>query len=191
VENDKVTEIMLCIAGWTLLGISIADKIATAIIRIVKKFQRREKKMANDVANIRTGQIAAATAVVGYDLMTGIPEQRTPYARIIDGFALVGSAAAGDTVVDLIINGTKKGSYANTSTGVAIDQNKDLMGMDLFVPANSLIQVVVTDAASTNAVVCQIEMHAPKKTFKKSYTGYRRSSAGYRRPATGSQTRRW
>jgi len=142
-----------------------------------------------DIANIRTGQIAAATAAVGYDLMTGIAEARVPYARIMDGFALVGSAAAGDTVVDLFINGTKKGTYANTSTGVAIDQNKDLMGMDLFIGANQLIEVKVTDAASTNAVVCQMEFHKPTGKSGTRRAGAYRRAGGY--STQRSTTRRY
>lgn len=126
-----------------------------------------------DIANIRTAQIAAATAVVGYDLLTAQPDARVPYPRIMDGVALVGSAAAGDTVIELRINGRRVGTYSNTATGVGVDKERDLMPLDLYVGANQLIEAVVTDAASTNAVVLQLEFH---KAARKSFGGSRRTN---------------
>jgi len=143
----------------------------------------------SDCANIRTAQIAAATAAVGYDLLTGVADARVPYARIMDGIALVGSAAAGDTVVDIFINGTRKGTYSNTATGVAVDKERDLMPLDLFVGANALIEAKVTDAAATNPVVLQLEFHTPTK---KAFRPYARRSTYTRSSRTSSpQTRRY
>lgn len=145
--------------------------------------------MSPQIANIRTDQIAAATAVVGYDLLTGQRDARTPYARKLDGLAYVGSANVGDTVVEIFVQGQSVGKYANSSTGVGVDKQKDVMPLNIRVPANALIEAKVTDAASTNAVVLQLEFDTPeystgyRKTFRrKSYTGggtARRSGNGF------------
>jgi len=149
--------------------------------------------MSNDVANIRSPAVAAATAVVGYDLLKDVPENRLPYARIIDGFAYVGANAAAESTVEIWINGVKKGTYANSSTGLVIDQNKDLMGMNLYIAANEQLQAIVKTAPTVSPVVVQFEMHAPAKTFSGRRTGYRRSSSSRRSPRTTrpSTTRRF
>jgi len=142
--------------------------------------------MSGTISNIRTAQIAAATAVVGYDLLTNVRDARANYSRVLDGLVLVGSAAAGDTEIELFIGGKSVGKYINTSTGVAYDRQKDLIPMDIFIPANSPMEARVTDAASTNAVVLQLEFHAAGK----GYSGGRNFRRTYRSSSGRRQTTR-
>lgn len=114
---------------------------------------------------------AVATAVLGYDLLTGHRMARDPNARVIKGVALVGSAAAGDAVVELVVDGKSLGKFENTATGTAVDIKRDLKAMDEFVRSNALVQLVVRDAPGTNDVRAMIEFGAParRRSFKRSY----------------------
>jgi len=95
--------------------------------------------------------VAAATAVVGYDLATGTIWQQQSVDRALTGFALTGSAAAGDTKVDLYVDTVKVGEYYNTVTGFpTMDHLKPVDR--IFVPAGSLLHIYVTDAAATNPI---------------------------------------
>lgn len=145
-----------------------------------------------DIANIRK-VVAVADAVVGVDMLQVSPAEpnvRTPYARKMDGIAITGSAAVGDFIIDLFVNGTKKGTYSNTSTGLGMDKSKDLIPLNLFVPANALIEARIIDAANTNPVVIQLEFDKPdvagrtfRRSARRSYTPRRTSSgrSAYRR----------
>lgn len=94
--------------------------------------------------------VAAATAVVGYDLLNNTWFQQVGYNRVITGFALKGSAAAGDTAVDLFVDTVKIGTFYNTNTG--FPNMDDLMPMRVSVPANARLHAYVTDAAATNPI---------------------------------------
>lgn len=95
--------------------------------------------------------VAAATAVLGYDLANSTIWQQQGRPRALTGFAIKGSGAAGDTKVDLFVDQVKVGEFFNTGTGFA---NMD----DLFplgaigVPPHSQIHVYVTDAPVTNPI---------------------------------------
>lgn len=95
--------------------------------------------------------VAAATAVVGYDLANGTNWQNQSKHRALTGFAIKGSAAAGDTKVDLLIDTVKVGEFYNISTG--FPNMDDLIPMDnLFIPAGAQVHVLVTDAPATNPI---------------------------------------
>ena len=55
--------------------------------------------------------IAAATAVVGYDLLKDNMLQAVGYPRVITGVGLTGSAAAGDSAVDLYVDTVLVGQF--------------------------------------------------------------------------------
>lgn len=100
--------------------------------------------------------VAAATAVVGYDLLKDERQQVVSYDREIWGLMLTGSAAAGDCTVDLYIEDVYVGTYANTSTGEG-QINTDLQPIsDLYVPAGSKIHAIVSDAPSTNPIILKL-----------------------------------
>lgn len=95
--------------------------------------------------------VAAATAVVGYDLATGQIWQQSSGDRALTGFALKGSAASADTKVSLFIDTVKIGEFYNTSTGFP---NKDdtVTLSDNYCPAGSQIHIYVDDAPATNPI---------------------------------------
>lgn len=94
--------------------------------------------------------VAAATAALGYDLTTGQIWAVQGNDRALTGFAICGSAAAGDTKVDVYVDQVKVLEAYNTTTGFP---TKDHFYMvDAYVPAGSKISVIVTDAASTNPI---------------------------------------
>ncbi len=92
--------------------------------------------------------IAAATAVIGYDLLKDTWFQQVGYPRLMTGFGLKGSAAAGDSSVDLFIDTVKIGTFFNTSTG--FPNMDDLMPMGHAIPAHARLHAYVTDAPASN-----------------------------------------
>lgn len=94
--------------------------------------------------------VAAATAALGYDLLNGNQLQQVGYERIITGVGLCGSAAAGDTAIDLYVDTVLVGQFYNTTTG--FPTNDHIIPVEFNVPANSKIICKVTDAASTNPI---------------------------------------
>jgi hypothetical protein len=98
-----------------------------------------------------TASIAAAVALVGADLFTGEVWARSPVNRVLTGSALRGSAAAGDTEVELMIDEVRVSSFFNTTTG--FPNMDDLVPLEsLFIPAGALLRSLVRDAATTNPI---------------------------------------
>ena len=56
--------------------------------------------------NIRK-EVAAATAIVGYNLIDGEQLERVNYPRTLVGVALVGSTTAGDCAVEVYVGTTR------------------------------------------------------------------------------------
>lgn len=131
--------------------------------------------------------IAGANLTLGTDMLSGHRDARATRARQIVGIALVGSAAAGDMAVDLYVDGQRKGNYINSSTGVVVDMDKDFIAMDTYVPANALIEAIITDAGGTNPAMLTLEFGPPTFTGRRSY-GTRRSGS-YTRRSTGGTRR--
>lgn len=142
------------------------------------------------VENMET-TVAAATAVLGYDLLSGNRDSRSTVARTIVGLWCTGSAAAGDTIFDLYVDGQRKGTYRNTATGLTPDMDHDYIALETYVPPNALIEAIVTDAASTNPVVTHLEFAKAGSTStgrrygtRRNY-GTRRTSSAPRRGNSG------
>lgn len=108
---------------------------------------------------VNTESVAAATAVVGYDLLTNAPQVRQSGAnRVINSVALTGSAAAGDTKVSLRVSNVEIASVFNTSTGFP---TQDASKIDLggaFIPAGAPLSAIVTDAPATNPINIQTDI---------------------------------
>ncbi len=94
--------------------------------------------------------VAAATAALGYDLTTGQIWATSSSDRVLTGFAITGSAASGDTKVDVFVDQAKVGEFFNTTTGFPTKDH--FYPLDNYVPSGSKISVIVTDAAATNPV---------------------------------------
>jgi len=102
--------------------------------------------------------IAAATAVVGYDLLTNRPDiQNSASHRVLRAIALTGSGAAGDTVVDFKVGARTVATLYNTATGFpTADASK--FPTSYVVPAGSPLSLIVTDAPVTNALNALVDI---------------------------------
>lgn len=142
------------------------------------------------MANISTNY-AFASATIGTDILLNEREAIQPVARTISMLGLVGSAAVGDTEVELRVNGKSEGKFQNTTIGVgatnpgAVAMDKDMKRVNIYVPANARVEAIVTDAPATNNI--KLELH-----FQNSYrSGSKRSySAGRRTTRTARSGRR-
>jgi len=94
--------------------------------------------------------VAAATAVVGYDLAKDTIWQQTGARRVLTAVGLCGSAAGGDTKVDIFVDTLKIGEIYNTTTGFPTKDHYKTM--NCFVPPNARIHAYVTDAPATNPI---------------------------------------
>jgi len=121
--------------------------------------------------------VAFGTAVVGYDLLVNVPENRVSFARTISAIACTGGTAAGDCGFELWVDGQKKGTYFNTAAGAAADKQRDLKDADTYVPANALIQCKVIDAAPANTMTVSMEFKKPSSGGTWKRKTYRRSSS--------------
>ena len=95
--------------------------------------------------------VAAATAVVGYDLFTGEVWARSPVDRILTGTGVTGSAVIGDSEVELFIDEVRVGSFFNNRLLVPTqDEVVDLE--DLYIPAGAQLRSIVRDAPATSLI---------------------------------------
>lgn len=94
--------------------------------------------------------VAAATAVVGYDLLTNRPDIAVAsIPRTLRSIGLTGSTAAGDAAVDVKVASRTVASLFNSATGFpTADAAK--FDTQYMVPAGSPVSVIVTDAPATN-----------------------------------------
>lgn len=95
--------------------------------------------------------VLAATAVLDADLFTGQVWARSPQNRTLESFALTGSAAIGDTEVELFIDEVRVGQFFNSK--LTFPNNDDLMAVEsLFIPGSAQLRCIVRDAATTNPI---------------------------------------
>lgn len=95
--------------------------------------------------------VAAATAIVGYDINTDKFWASLPQNRVIRGIALKGSAAAGDTEIDFYVDAVFIANLFNNNTGFPnID---DVMPLEnLLIPGGGHLRAVVVNAPATNPI---------------------------------------
>ena len=104
-----------------------------------------------------TVSVAAATAVVGYDLLQQTQFQQSAAHRAITGWALTGSAVVGDTKVSLYIDDKKVAEAFNSK--LLVPNKDDMLGLAaLFVPAGCLLHCYVDDAPATNPIYVALEL---------------------------------
>jgi len=97
-----------------------------------------------------TASVAAASAGIGIDILSGEVWARSPRNRVLNGVSLTGSAAAGDTEVDLYIDTVLISNFFNNALGFGnID---DLLPQNAVVPAGAQLRMLVTDAPTTNPI---------------------------------------
>jgi len=107
---------------------------------------------------LSTVSVAAATAVLGYDLLTSRVDIATGAGRrVIRALGLTGSTAAGDTSVDVKVGSRVVATLFNSGTGFPLNDASKFPTQYL-VPPGSPISVVVTDAPATNAINLLIDV---------------------------------
>jgi hypothetical protein len=94
--------------------------------------------------------IAAATAVIGYDLARDTTWSQSSTPRILRGIALAGSAAAGDTKVEVFRGSVKVAEAYNSATGFPTRDHLFPVGAPI--PPNEEVAVIVDDAPATNPI---------------------------------------
>lgn len=98
-------------------------------------------------------KVSVANAGVGTDLLLNSVYRRSDRPRMIRNVIIAGSAAVGDTEVQLMIGTVQVARIPNTISGT----NQKISGLDFLnigavVPANTEVRVIVTDAPATNPI---------------------------------------
>ncbi len=92
--------------------------------------------------------VPAATAVLNYDAMTGSVFKQSTQRRYLRGVACAGSAAAGDSKVEIYKGSVKVGEIFNAATGFPTRDH--LFPVGEWIEPNDEIAAKITDAAATN-----------------------------------------
>jgi hypothetical protein len=101
--------------------------------------------------------VAAATAVVGYDVLRDNLLAVAQYSRRLVAGGLAGSAAALDTIVDLYVGAVFVARMYNSATGaVLVDAHMYTM-RNITVPAGVRLQAKVVDAPASNVLNMSLE----------------------------------
>jgi len=102
--------------------------------------------------------VAAATAVLGYDLLSGRPDiASSGRNRVLRALGLTGSAAAGDASVDVKVGNVTVATLFNSGTGFpTADAAKFPTSFN--VPAGTPVSAIVTDAPGTNPLNLLIDL---------------------------------
>jgi hypothetical protein len=103
---------------------------------------------------VYTVSIAAATAVLGFDMFRDEPWTVSDNDRVITGIAVLGSAAAADSGVDLLVGQTRVTREYNRTTGYP--NMDDVLPLNAAVPAGAKISGPVFDAPATNPLNVKI-----------------------------------
>jgi len=99
--------------------------------------------------------IAAAVAVVNFNLLQSSTFRQVGVARMIRGAALAGSAAALDTQVEVVVGTNVVARLFNLATGSFTRDH--LLPIGAMVPANTEVSVRVVDAPATNPINLAID----------------------------------
>jgi len=101
---------------------------------------------------------AAATAVLGYNLLQNRPDvQSAGRTRTLRGFALTGSAVIGDASVDVKVGDRIVGTFYNSAL-LTPQSNRDVMNMSVHVPAGTPVSVIVVDAPATSVLYAMLDL---------------------------------
>ena len=101
---------------------------------------------------------AAATAVLGYNLLQNRPDvQSAGRNRVLRGLALTGSAVIGDCSVDVKVGDRVVATVFNSAL-LTPQQARDLMTLSVSVPAGAPVSVIVTDAPATSILYLMLDL---------------------------------
>jgi len=100
---------------------------------------------------VGTVSVAAATAVVGYDVFKDTRFKRmADRNRIITSLRVTGSAAAGDAEIELFVGTDFYGNFLNTVTGFG--NRDDDIDVEVDVPAGEELFCLIKTAPGTNPI---------------------------------------
>ena len=108
-----------------------------------------------------TVDAAAATAVVGYNLMAGNRVQVASTRRRVRRIGVVGSAVLQDAEVQLFYGSVFVGNFKPTTIGVVVPLDaRDMMPVvdDNICNAGESLNLFVSDAPATNPIVVTLEI---------------------------------
>ncbi|MEK7767593.1 MAG: hypothetical protein AAB368_15290 [bacterium] len=109
--------------------------------------------------SLDTISIAASVAILAYDMMSSrVDIAIRGIARLIKGISLTGSAAAGDSAVEIFIAGQKQGTFYNSATGFPTADAALFKVGPWLVPPSEPIRVPVVDAPATNPLNLQLDI---------------------------------
>jgi len=99
--------------------------------------------------------VAAAIAVVNYDLFKDTRfKHMADRHRKLTGIKVTGSAAAGDTEVEVFVGTTYIGNFFNTATGFG--NADDVQDADALIQAGEELFCMVKDAPTTDPINIQL-----------------------------------
>jgi len=101
---------------------------------------------------------AAATAVLGYNLLQNRPDVQTAGRnRVLRGLALTGSAVIGDCSVDVKVGDRVVATVYNSAL-LTPQMDRDKMTLSVHVPAGVPISVIVVDAPATSILYVMLDV---------------------------------
>jgi len=107
---------------------------------------------------LSTVSVAAAVAVLGYDLLTSRPDISVAGRnRVLRALALTGSAAAGDSAIDVKIGNVVVATLYNSGTGFPT-ADASTFKTAYNVPAGTPLSLIVVDAPVTNALNALVDI---------------------------------
>jgi len=102
--------------------------------------------------------VAAATAVLGYNVLQNRPDvQSAGRDRTLRGFALTGSAVIGDCSVDIKVGDRVVGTFFNSAL-LTPQANRDVNPMSVHVPRGTPVSVIVVDAPTTSVMYAMLDL---------------------------------
>jgi len=101
--------------------------------------------------------VAAATAVVGYDMFVGEPWARSPVNRTINEIGVAGSAVVGDSEVELLVDEVRIGNFFNAGLLLPTFDQMIALGR-LFIPSGALLRCLVRDAPATSLLYIRVDL---------------------------------
>ncbi len=94
--------------------------------------------------------VAAATAVLTYDLLKDVVGKRDSSPRRLYGVGVCGSTAAGDCAIDVVVNSIPVATKYNVATGWPTKDH--IMPCSVYVPGDADLALIVVDAPATNPI---------------------------------------
>lgn len=100
---------------------------------------------------------AAATCVIGFDLIGDSPLRQSLRNRTINRIGLSGSSAAGDTLCRVMAGSVEVGTIYNNATG-AVQADSGMLRVNWAIPASQGLSVVVVDIPAANPLFLTMEL---------------------------------